>query len=79
MTPDHWRSIEALYYAALQLTGEPRSELLRGADPKVRSPVEAMLAQVASAVLDRPAWEQAATSIEARTLGTRRRGDAGSL
>ena len=51
MTPDHWQAIEALYHAALQLTGEPRSELLRRADPKVRSTVEAMLAQEASAVL----------------------------
>ena len=65
MTPDHWQAIEALYHAALQLTGEPRSELLRRADPKVRSTVEAMLAQDASAVLDRPAWEQAGASIEA--------------
>ena len=68
MTPDHWQAIEALYHAALQLTGEPRSELLRRADPKVRSTVEAMLAQEASAVLDRPAWEQADASIEARPL-----------
>ena len=66
MTPDHWQAIEALYHAALELTGEPRSELLRRADPKVRSTVEAMLAQEASAVLDRPAWEQADASIEAR-------------
>jgi hypothetical protein len=59
MTPDHWQAIEALYHAALQLTGEPRSELLRRADPKVQSTVDAMLAQEASTVLDRPAWEQA--------------------
>jgi serine/threonine-protein kinase len=65
MTPDHWHEMEALYHAALELTGEPRSELLRRADPKVRSAVEAMLAQDASAVLDRPAWEQAGASIEA--------------
>jgi eukaryotic-like serine/threonine-protein kinase len=66
MTPDHWHETEALYHAALELTGEPRSELLRRADPKVRSAVEAMLAQDASAVLDRPAWEQAGASTEAR-------------
>ena len=66
MTPDHWHEMEALYHAALELTGEPRSELLRRADPKIRSAVEAMLAQDASAVLDRPAWEQAGASIEAR-------------
>src|SRR5258707_971727 len=71
MTPDHWQAIDALYHAALQLTGEPRSGLLRRADAKVRIAVEAMLAQEASAVLDRPAWEQADASdasIDARPL-----------
>jgi len=65
MTPDHWGAIEALYHAALELTGEARSELLRRADTKVRCRVESMLAQEASAVLDRPAWEQADASIAA--------------
>jgi serine/threonine protein kinase/Tfp pilus assembly protein PilF len=66
MTPDHWQAIEALYHAAMELTGEARSELVRRAEPKVRSVVEAMLAQEGSAVLDRPAWEHAGASIEAR-------------
>jgi hypothetical protein len=65
MTPDQWRAIEELYHAALELTGEARSELLRRADPKVRSAVEAMLVNEASAVLDRPAWEHVDASIEA--------------
>jgi serine/threonine protein kinase/Tfp pilus assembly protein PilF len=68
MTPDHWQAIEELYHAALELTGEARAELLRRAEPKIRSVVEAMLAQEGSAVLDRPAWEHADASIEARPL-----------
>src|SRR5215471_4560972 len=66
MTPEHWRAMEELYHAALELTGEPRSELLCQADPRVRSAVEAMLAHEASAVLDRPAWQQPDVSIEDR-------------
>jgi serine/threonine protein kinase len=68
MTPDHWQAIETLYHAAMELTGEARSELLRRAEPKVRSVVEAMLAQEGSTVLDRPAWEHADASIEASPL-----------
>jgi serine/threonine protein kinase len=53
--------MEALYHAALEVSGEERAELLAKSDPEVRRAVEALLAQGGSgeAVLDRPAWDQA--------------------
>ena len=60
-TPEHWQLMEALYHAALEVSGEERAALLAKADPEVRRAVEALLAQGGSgeAVLDRPAWDQA--------------------
>jgi serine/threonine protein kinase len=53
--------MEALYHAALEVSGEERAELLAKSDPEVRRAVEALLAQGGSreALLDRPAWDQA--------------------
>ena len=53
--------MEALYHAALGVSGEERAELLAKSDPEVRRAVEALLAQGGSreALLDRPAWDQA--------------------
>ena len=60
-TPEHWQRMEALYHAALEVSGEERAELLAKSDPEVRRAVEALLAQGGSgeALLDRPAWDQA--------------------
>jgi serine/threonine protein kinase len=53
--------MEALYHAALEVSGEERAALLAQSDPEVRRAVEALLAQGGSGevILDRPAWEQA--------------------
>ncbi len=53
--------MEALYHAALEVSGEERAALLARSDPEVRHAVEILLAQGGSGevVLDRPAWEQA--------------------
>jgi len=55
--------MEALYHAALEVSGEERVALLAKSDPDVRRAVEALLAQGGSGevVLDRPAWEQASS------------------
>ena len=61
MTPEFWRQLEELYQAARALLPSERSALLDRADPEVRAPVAAMLAQedipANGAFLDRPAWE----------------------
>src|ERR1035437_7355592 len=60
-TPEHWQLMEALYHAAMEVSGEERAALLARSDPEVRHAVEILLAQGGSGevVLDRPAWEQA--------------------
>jgi eukaryotic-like serine/threonine-protein kinase len=55
MTPEHWRQVEELYLAAVDLREDERAALLAGASPDVRQKVEAMLAQPAgSKLLDPP-------------------------
>ena len=55
MTPDHWRQIEELYRAAVDLAENERAALLAGASADVRHKVEAMLAQPdGSKLLDPP-------------------------
>ena len=58
--------MEALYHAALAVSGEERLALLAKSDPDVRRAVESLLAQGGSGevVLDRPAWEQASSLID---------------
>jgi eukaryotic-like serine/threonine-protein kinase len=58
--------MEALYHAALEVSGEERVALLAKSDPDVRRAVEALLAQGGSGevVLDRPAWEQASSLLD---------------
>jgi serine/threonine protein kinase len=58
--------MESLYHAALEVSGDERAALLAQSDPEVRRAVEALLAQGGSreAVLDRPAWEQASSSLD---------------
>jgi eukaryotic-like serine/threonine-protein kinase len=58
MSPDHWRQIERLYSAALNLTGEERVALLAQTSPEVRQRVEAMLAQPSGTRLIEPEWEK---------------------
>ncbi len=45
MAPERWRTIEQLYLAAVDLSGEERANLLAQESPDVRQKVEAMLAQ----------------------------------
>ena len=47
MTPDHWRQLEELYLAAIDLGEGERAALLAAASPGVRQKVEAMLARPA--------------------------------
>lgn len=58
--------MEELYHAALEKSGEAREALLAESDPEVRRGVEALLAQGTSGgkVLDRPAWDQADTTLK---------------
>jgi eukaryotic-like serine/threonine-protein kinase len=71
MPPEHWRQVEQLYLAALDLGQEERAALLAQASPDVRRRVEAMLAQpTGSKLLDRPAWEALSESSAHITLGT---------
>src|SRR3984957_13800709 len=51
MTPEHWRQIEQLYLAALDLDEDERVVLLARASPEVRDKVEVMLAQPAGSKL----------------------------
>ena len=55
MNPEQWRQLEELYDAVKDLSPAERSLRLNGADPKLRSAVEAMFAQ--GSALERPAWE----------------------
>src|ERR1017187_1948871 len=66
MTPERWQRMEALYHAALEVSGDERAALLAQSDPDVRRAVEALLAQGSSreVVLDRPAWERANSSLD---------------
>lgn len=61
--------MEELYHAALEVSGEERAALLARSDPEIRRAVEILLAQGGSgaAVLDRPAWERAATLLDSPT------------
>jgi serine/threonine protein kinase len=71
MPPEHWRQVEQLYLAALDLGEEERAALLAQANPDVRRRVEAMLAQpTGSKLLDRPPWEALSESSAHITLGT---------
>jgi eukaryotic-like serine/threonine-protein kinase len=57
MTPEHWRQIQELYLAAIDLREDERTVILARATPEVRHNVEAMLAQPAgSKLLDPPGW-----------------------
>ena len=57
MTPEHWRQVEELYLAAINLREDARAVLLARAGPDVRHKVEAMLAQPAgSKLLDPTGW-----------------------
>ena len=62
--------MEALYHAALEVSGEERVALLPKSDPDLRRAVESLLAQGGSGdvVLDRPAWEQASSLIDPAPL-----------
>src|ERR1035438_7559707 len=72
MTPEFWRQLEELYQAARALLPSERSALLDRADPEVRAPVAAMLAQedipANGAFLDRPAWEGRDSLLKAESL-----------
>ena len=75
MSPERWRQVEQLYYAALEREEHERGEFLIQAsagDEELRREVDSLLAQDASrtGVLDRPAWEGRATGAETRTIGT---------
>ena len=61
--------MEELYHAALEVSGDERAALLARSDPEVRRAVEILLAHGGSveAVLDRPAWERATTSLDSLT------------
>jgi serine/threonine protein kinase len=51
MTPEHWRQIEELYLAVVDLREDERAALLASASADVRHKVEAMLAQPAGSKL----------------------------
>ena len=58
MSPERWRQIEELYYAALQRPADERAVLLAQTDPDLRRHVEILLAQPsAGSPPDRPAPE----------------------
>ena len=55
MTPDRWRQIEDLYYAAQKRQPSERAALLERADPEIRSRVERMLeVESGGQILDQP-------------------------
>ena len=55
MTPDRWRQIEDLYYAAQKRHPSERAALLECADPEIRSRVELMLeVRSGGQILDQP-------------------------
>jgi TolB-like protein len=73
MDRGRWQRIEQLYYAALEMPAEARSAFLAqqcNADPDLRREVEELLAQdeIASSLVDRPAWERGAGMIDAPEL-----------
>jgi len=58
MTPERWKQIEELYWAAAGRDRESQAALLAKASTDVREIVQAMLAQEESdEILDRPAWK----------------------
>ena len=60
MTPERFRQIEVLYYAARERTGAERAALLAQTDPELRREIESLLAQPSRGqFLDRPALENA--------------------
>jgi tetratricopeptide (TPR) repeat protein len=63
--------MEALYHAALEVSGEERAALLAKSDPEVRRAVQALLAQGGSgdAVLDRPAWDPKRSRTQGQRCG----------
>src|SRR5271170_2639015 len=68
MTPhEHWRQMEELFHAAVDLPPAERAALLQEADPELRSAVEALLAQDGSA-LERPVWEDHASILQTVTV-----------
>ncbi len=67
MDSKRFQQIEELYLAALACESKERSALLDRADPEVKREVELMLAQEGS-MLDRPAWEGAASLLETETV-----------
>lgn len=55
MTPDRWRQIEDLYYAAQKRHPDERAALMESADPEIRSRVERMLeVKSGGQILDQP-------------------------
>ena len=75
MTPERFRQIEELYYAARERAGAERAALLAQTDPELRREIESLLAQPdGGQFLDRPALENASEhgnlTVTAFTVGT---------
>ena len=69
MTPDLFRQIDELYYAAREGTAEERAALLAQADPELRRQVESLLSQpTGGGFLDRPAIQNAPELLENPTV-----------
>ncbi len=65
MDAQYFKRIEQLYHEALERTGDERAAFLDQAcaqDQVLRRHVESLLNQPAEGMLDRPAWQAAATS-----------------
>jgi serine/threonine protein kinase/tetratricopeptide (TPR) repeat protein len=56
MTPERWREIEELYYAAAESDPASREQILAQADPALRREVESLLEHEGT-LFDRPAWD----------------------
>ncbi len=71
MTPEHWRQVEKLYLAVIDLGEDARAALLAQAGPDVRHKVEAMLAQPAGSKLLVPAgWTLESEPVAAPPLAS---------
>ena len=76
MSPERFRQIEELYYAAREGTAEERAALLAQTDPELRREVELLLSDPGGCeFLDRPAIQNAPELLEDPTIT---RLDAGS-
>ena len=67
MTPERWRQLEELYDAVRDLSPTARDAGLKGADPDLRSSLEAIFAPAGSA-LDHPAWVGRTDLLQAASL-----------